>query len=129
MVFIEHGVFKIEIESKLLLVDATGPFNEELTIKYESDLESCMQNLEVSKWNQIITLHKLSLFTPEAEQALTRALINRRARGLIASAVVLINIEGESLIKTQMSHCYDKAGVKYKFMSSINDAKKWLVTD
>jgi hypothetical protein len=128
MNFKEHGLFEVKIEGKILLVDATGPFNEELIIKYKKALESCIQNLEISKWNQIITLHEFSLFTPEAEQSLTQTLINRRTRGLIASAVVFVDIEGESLIKVQMSNCYNKAGVKHQFMSSVDDAKKWLAT-
>lgn len=128
MNFIEHGLFEVKIEDKLLLVDATGPFNEELLLQYEYAIESCIQNLEISKWNQIITLHQLSLFTPEAEQILTNTVINRRARGLIACAIVLINVEGESLIKAQMSRCYNLAGVKHNFSTSIHDANKWLTT-
>jgi len=128
MIFMEHGLFEVKIEDKLLLVDATGPFNEELLIQYEKALESCIQTLEVSEWNQIITLHQLSLFTPEAEQVLTNTVINRSSRGLMACAIVLIDAEGESLIKTQMSRCYNRAGVKYNFTTSIHNAKKWLTT-
>lgn len=128
MVFMEHGLFEVQIEGKLLLVDATGPFNEELLIQYEKALETCIHTLEVSEWNQVIILHQLSLFTPEAEQVLTNTVINRRSRGLIACAIVLINVEGESLIKTQMSRCYDRARVKQNFTTSIQEANKWLAT-
>ena len=128
MVFMEHGLFEVKIEGKLLLVDATGPFNEELLIQYEKALETCIHTLEVSEWNQVIILHQLSLFTPEAEQVLTNTVINRRSRGLIACAIVLINVEGESLIKTQMSRCYDRARVKHNFTTSIHEANKWLAT-
>jgi len=126
MYFTEHGVFEVKIEDKILLIDATGPFNEELIIQYEKALESCIKNLETSTWNQIVTLHKFSLFTPEAEQKLTQTLKNRSSRRLKACAVVLINIEGGSLIKSQMSRCYNKAGVKHEFTTSVHDAKKWL---
>jgi hypothetical protein len=128
MIFTEHGLFEVKIVGKLLLVDATGPFNEELLIQYQKALESCIQTLEVSEWNQIITLHQLSLFTPEAEQMLTNTLINRKSRGLMASAIVLMDAEGESLIKTQMSRCYSCAEVKHNFTTSIDNAKKWLTT-
>ncbi|OUR77166.1 hypothetical protein A9Q75_15725 [Colwellia psychrerythraea] len=128
MVFMEHGLFEVKIEGKLLLVDATGPFNEELLIQYEKALETCIHTLEISEWNQVIILHQLSLFTPEAEQVLTNTVINRRSRGLIACAIVLINVEGESLIKTQMSRCYDRARVKHNFTTSIHEANKWLAT-
>ena len=128
MVFMEHGLFEVKIEGKLLLVDATGPFNKELLIQYEKALETCIHTLEISEWNQVIILHQLSLFTPEAEQVLTNTVINRRSRGLIACAIVLINVEGESLIKTQMSRCYDRARVKHNFTTSIYEANKWLAT-
>jgi hypothetical protein len=126
MNFTEHGVFEVKIEEKVLLVDATGPFNEELIIKYENALEACISNLEASNWHQIITLHQLSLFTPEAEIKLTQTLKSRRSRGLVACAVVLKNIEGESLIRAQLSRCYGCAGVEYVFTSSVHDAKKWF---
>jgi hypothetical protein len=128
MIFTEHGLFEVKIAGKLLLVDATGPFNEELLIQYQKALESCIQTLEVSEWNQVITLHQLSLFTPEAEQMLANTLINRKSRGLMASAIVLMDAEGESLIKTQMSRCYNRAEVKHNFTTSIDNAKKWLTT-
>jgi len=126
MKFAEHGLFEVKTEGKLLLVNAIGPFNEELIIKYEDALESCIQSLEVAPWNQIITLHQLSLFTPEAEKTLTKTLINRSSRGLSACAVVFENVEAESLVKAQMSRCYKNAKVTHKFSNSIDDAKKWL---
>jgi hypothetical protein len=126
MKFKEHGLFEVKTEKNLLLVDAIGPFNDELIIKYENALESCIQCLEKSPWSQIITLHQLCLFTPDAESRLTKTLINRRSRGLIACAVVLINIEGESLVKAQMERCYNSAGVNHQFTTSTESAQKWI---
>ncbi len=126
MKFTEHGLFEVKTEGKLLLVNAIGPFNEELLIKYENALESCIQSLEAAPWNQIITLHQLSLFTPEAEKILTKTLINRSSRGLSACAVVFKNVEAESLVEAQMSRCYKNAKVTHSFSSSIDEAKKWL---
>jgi hypothetical protein len=125
MYFSEHGVFEVKVENQILLVDATGPFNEELIIQYEKALESCIKSLEASEWKQIITLHDFSLFTPEAEKKLTKTLINRRSKGLIACAVVLIKVEAEYLIKAQMSRCYNRADIKHVFTTSLNEAKKW----
>ena len=81
MIFKEHGVFIINIEAKLLFIDATGPFNEESVKHYNLALESSIARLETSQWKQIVSFHKLSIFTPEAENSLTEALINRRSRG------------------------------------------------
>ena len=89
MKFEEHGVYEMKVEGDLLLVDATGPFNEELINSYRYALESCIHFLEIKQWNQIITLHEMSLFTPEAEEALTQSLIDRKSRGLVFCGVVI----------------------------------------
>lgn len=126
MHFAEHGIFEVKIESSNLFVNATGPFNKELTKSYSLAIESCIQKLEDNKWNQIIVLHHLSLFTPEAETFLIETLMNRKKRGLVKSAVVLVNIEGKSLITQQMSNIYQTADVEYRFFESIDSAQNWV---
>lgn len=126
MNFEEHGIFRLQIEDNILHVDATGPFNEELINNYNKSLESCIQRLENDSWNQIIVLHKMSLFTPEAEIALTKTLIERKSRGLDSCAVIINDVDCKLLIKEQPGHCYDKANIRYDFFKSIDDAVKWL---
>ncbi|MCJ8297319.1 MAG: hypothetical protein MJK13_00070 [Pseudomonadales bacterium] len=126
MRFKEHGVFEIKTEAELLLVDATGPFNDEVAKHYIEALESCIQQLKVSQWNQIITLHQLSLLSPEAEKLLAATLINRRTRGLIAVYLILENVYFKSLVKEQMSRCYTKAGIEHHFFDSAFEAKNNL---
>lgn len=128
MRFKEHGVFKIETEAELLLVDATGPFNDEVLKHYNIALDSCIQELEASQWNQIITLHQLSLFTPEAEIILTDTLIKRRSRGLVAGYIILENVDCKRLVKEQLSRCYSIAGVEHHFFDSTSEAKESLTS-
>jgi len=125
MYFSEHGIFEVKVEDKCMLVDATGPFNEELTSRYRSAIESSIQRLESNDWTQIIVLHNMSLFTPEAEELLIKTLVNRKERGLTKSAIVLIDAEGKALITQQMSRIYKTAQVDYRFFSSIEQAKVW----
>ena len=126
MKFKEHGVFEIKTEARLLLVDATGPFNEEVVKRFEKALESCIQQLEFSHRNQIITLHQLSLFPPGAEEIFTDTLIKRRSRGLLAGYVILEDVDFTSLVKEQLSRCYRIAGVKHHFFDSTSEAKERL---
>ena len=126
MRFKEHGVFEIKTEAELLLVDATGPFNDEVVKRYNIALDSCIQELEASQWNQIITLHQLSLFTPEAEIILTDTLIKRRFRGLVAGYIVLENVDCKLLVKEQLSRCYSKAGVQHHFFDSMSEVNESL---
>ena len=126
MIFKEHGVFKVSVEAKLLFIDATGPFNEESVKYYNKALESCIRQLEASPWNQIVSFHKMSMFTPEAENRLTETLVKRRSRGLIYCAVILADVDFKSSVKEQMSRCYHSAGVEHQYFDSMANAKEWI---
>ena len=126
MKFIKLGVFEIETEAQLLLVDATGPFNDEVAKQYIEALESCIQQLEVSQWNQIITLHQLSLLSPEVEKLFTSALIKRTTRGLKAVLLIVENVYFKSLVKEQMTRFYTKAGIEHHFFDSVFEVKNNL---
>ena len=127
MKFIEHGVFEVETEANLLLVDATGPFSDEAAKHYIEAVEVCIQQLEASQWNQIITLHQVSLFTPEVENLLTAALIKRKTRGLIAVFLILEDVYFKPLVKEQWSRCYTKADIEHHFFDSTFEAKESLI--
>ncbi len=126
MKFIEHGIFEVRTEEQLLLVDATGPFNEELIISYQKSLESCIQSLQETEWNQIITLHCMSVFTPKAADALTETLINRKSRGLQRSAVVYGDVDCKVMLVEQIGRCYKKAEVGYQFFNTLEKAQEWI---
>lgn len=126
--FPRHGKFSVEVDAQMLVVNATGPFNEELVRDYKMAVDAAVAHLsEGSGWGQVIVLEKESLFTPDAERVLVQSLKNRKRSGLKASAVVLMeNVTGRSLIKQQMSGAYKKAGIEFTFSETINSAKAWL---
>lgn len=124
MVFEKHGEYKLEIKDGVLIVDATGPFNDEVVISYQNDLETCIRELEDRCWGQVVTLRELSLFTPDAEQSLINSLGLRKARGLKFSAVVCDS--PYSLVRMQISRIYDGAGILHKFFESESSALSWI---
>jgi hypothetical protein len=126
MQFVSHGVFTVKATNRRLFVDATGPFNEELAREYRAALESCIQSLEHSPWQQLIVLHKLSLMTPEAETVFVDTLKDRKQRGLLRSAVVVDEGEGRSLVISQFGNAYQKADIEAHFFNSIGEANEWL---
>lgn len=128
MKYQEHGSFEVKVEGKLLFIDGTGPFNEELVERYKLAIESCILELEREPWNQVVTLHEMSLFTPKAEEMLTNTLINRRTRGLVACAVIIEEDNGRDLMVEQMGRCYRNSGVMHEYFNSLDDALNWIAT-
>lgn len=126
--FPRHGKFSVEVDSQMLIVNATGPFNEELVRDYKAAVDAAVAHLQQGHgWGQVIVLEKESLFTPDAERVLVQSLKNRKRGGLRASAVVLMeNVTGRSLIKQQISGAYNKAGIEFTFSDTLAGAKAWL---
>ena len=125
MQFEQHGVYTVKVEDSILIVDATGPFNAELIAAYRRDVDACIQALSHAAWGQIIVLHDLSLFTPEAEQALERSLEFRKQNGLVASAVV--SDSPYKMVKKQMAEIYHNVALEYAFFEDLDSAKAWLI--
>ena len=126
MFFAEHGVFRVEVIDGDLIVDATGPFNEQLIRKYNKALQSSILCLKGTRWAQIIVLHGMSLFTPEAERELCNTLQDRKNNGLVLSAVVCGDVEYKALIADQMSRCYHRVGIEHDFFDTLTEAKQCL---
>lgn len=124
--FRPHGEYEIVVDGSHLLVDAAGPFNEELIKEYRQSLAKAIQQVSGKKWGQIIVLHDMSLFTRDAQEELLNTLRERKKLGLAASAVVLIDVEGASIAKSQLAYCYSNADIEFDFFDSIEQAKSWL---
>lgn len=125
MIFEKHGIYRIETANGILIVDATGPFNEELIAAYHRDLEISIGELEkTGNWGQIVILHDLSVFTPEAEQALIASVASRAQRGLTASAIIADT--KYFAVKRQITKIYESACIPHHFFNNVVDATVWL---
>lgn len=128
MQFTSHGVFSVKAEKQRLYVDATGPFNEELALEYKHALNACVDALQGTVWDQVIVLHKLSLMTPDAEQVLKQTLLERKSKGLRASAVIIEQGDGRNLVAQQFKRAYDFADIQSEFFENELDAISWLTS-
>jgi len=126
MKFSEHGSYSIEHYDDFIVVDATGPFNEQVVVKYKNELQSIIQGLNGKEWQQIIIMNDMSLFTPEAESVLCETLELRKQHGLVSSAVVYGGTLCNVLIHEQLSRCYLGAKIPHKFFDNLNKAKHWI---
>jgi hypothetical protein len=121
-----HGQYDIQIQGRILLVDATGPFNEAIVKSYLGDLQTAVETLAPEPWALLAVFHDVSLFTPEAEAELIRVTRWRVGKGLSRCALTLIDIVGAEIVKDQLSRIYAAAGLEFEFFERIDDARQWL---
>lgn len=126
MKFTEHGSYSIEHHGDCIVVDATGPFNEQVVVRYKNELQEMMQGLDGRKWQQIIIMNEMSIFIPEAESVLCKTIELRKQHGLASLAVVYGDKLCNGIINEQLSRCYLIYDIQYEFFDNIEKAKKWL---
>lgn len=126
MKFSEHGVFSIEIENKILLVDASGPFNDELIKKYQLALHKAVESFNGEPWQQIIVIRDEGLFTPEAEKILIETMSWRKSKGMYFSAVVIGEAVAQAITRQQITRCYEQVGIPHEYFDTVESAREHL---
>lgn len=122
----EHGVYKIVLNDNILLTDAIGPFNQELIKHYNEELTNAIESITHDKWAQIIILHSMSMFTPQAEEEFLKTLKYRKSKGLQVVCLITKDCESSNLVKWQFEHMYSKFGISFSFVESYKDAELFI---
>ena len=124
--FKEHGIYSITVTGRLMTVDSSGPYNDEALKHYMRDLQLAVTSFQKRPWLQLNLVHDFSVFTPEAEKMLENSMRYRKEMGMIASAIVLLDVQGKPLIIHQLTRCCKNAGINYAFFEDIPAAQAWL---
>lgn len=128
MRFARHGLFDIKVTEDVMLVDAEGPFNQECIVDYHNAINTCINSFGRRAWKQVINLTDQSLMTPCAEEKLYKSVIDRKGKGLEASAIVIPTLEKSNLVTNQMARIYNKATLRCNFFNTKEAALEWLST-
>jgi len=125
---IEHGEYTIELKGNILITDAIGPFNQDLIEHYNEDITNVINSIAHKKWAQIIVLHSLSMFTPEAEQEFLKTLEYRKSKGLQVVCLITKDCEASRLVEWQFAHMYSQFDISFSFVENYQEAEEFIQT-
>lgn len=125
----EHGIYKIELDHNILFTDAIGPFNKDLITHYNKDLIHAVESVTCKVWGQIIVLHEMSLFTPEAEKEFRKTLTYRKEKGLRVVCLITKECNSSEIVKWQFSQLYAEFDISYSFVDSYEVAKSFILSE
>ena len=125
--FKAHGEYSIQRKGPLLLTNCKGPFNTELVDNHNSEIAAIIDSMP-RHWGQVIVIDEDSLWTPDAERRMYQTVSARKKRGLLVSAVVLVNPNSKAILRDQISRVYDFAEVEHAFFEHTFSAEQWALT-
>ena len=121
-----HGEYKIEAHQNILVVDAHGPFTEEISQQYIQDMYAACEQFSNQPWGLLVTFYGNSVFSPEAEEALVEVIKFRIKHGMIANASVILESTTADLQQIQLRRVYQTCNLTFHVFSNLDAAKSWL---
>ncbi len=121
-----HGEYKIEAHERYLIVDAHGPFTDDVAKQYIQDMYDACEQFSGQPWGLLVTFYGNSIFTPEAEESLTEVTKFRTKHGMIANASVILDSQSADLQQMQLRRVYQTCNLTFHVFSNIEAARVWL---
>lgn len=124
---IKHGSYVLEISGNILLVEATGPWDDIAIREYTQDNKAVVKQMAGNEWGCLAVFTGNAIMPPDAEQDLIATTAWRVKHGLAAVALVVTETFIPALVKSQFTRIYTSAKVKFAFFNSKQSALEWLL--
>lgn len=124
--FPAHGQLSLSIENRLLIIEGEGPGNTEVAIQYQKNIQPYREKLADAPWVSLVKLSGMPLLPPEATGLMTSSIKNAMTMNLVATAIVLVDVEFAEMVKQFWSAVYEETGLAYGFFDTESQARQWL---
>ena len=121
-----HGRFEVVTKGQILVSHTWGPFNVECIHAYREHLDLQVKSLAGQRWAMLAVTIGTPLHTPESIAEMVSTIEHQRSLGRCATAIVFIDVEAESVMKSMLSTMYSQADEPFIFASDEASATTWL---
>ncbi|GAA5213347.1 hypothetical protein ACFSJ3_03835 [Corallincola platygyrae] len=125
--FPSHGKLNLSIENGLLIIEGEGPANIEMVMEYQARVQAYREKLRHSPWASLVLLRGIPLLPMEAKNAMVTTIQHAQSLNLVATAVVLGELQYASTVKEFWTSIYEKTNISYAYFESRHDAEQWLI--
>lgn len=125
--FSVHGSFSFSIEGQLLHVKAVGPGNTEAVIQYMKQVQAYREQLSNAPWVSLVVSEGVPLLPPEATAMMVETIRQAKGINLVATAVVLEQIEYKIAVQRFWEDIYQRADLPHGFFETVDEARNWLL--
>ena len=123
-----HGRFEVTAKGQILTSRTWGPFNVECIHAYRDYLNLQVKSLAGQRWAMLAVTTGAPLHTPDSMAELINTIQQQRKLGRCATAVVLVDVEVESIVKSMLTSMYNQANEPFIFANDEASASAWLET-
>ena len=127
--FVSHGTFEAHLKDKVIVFKATGPWNLETMNDTVEDFAQLSASLYGSPWGLVGDFYGQPVHVPDAAQKLIEIIKLEKAKGRIATGIVVKNCDMPLLGQQHLSEVYSKAGERFQVFDIVEDAIAWVESE
>ena len=121
-----HGRFDVTAKGQILISHTWGPFNVECVHAYRDYLQLQIKSLAGQRWAMLAVTTGAPLHTPDSMAEMISTIQQQRKLGRCATAIVLVDVEVESIVKSMLTGMYNQANEPFMFARDEASATIWL---
>ena len=121
-----HGRFEVVAKGQILMSRTWGPFNVECVHAYRDYLQLQIKSLAGQRWAMLAVTTGTPLHTPDSMAEMVNTIQQQRKLGRCATAIVLVDVEVESIMKSMLTGMYNQANEPFIIASDEASATIWL---
>lgn len=127
--FKAHGEFKIQIDGRIVVIEAEGPFNIELTQSFGPVAAEFTERMRGAPWGVLVIADGDFLLTPEAEEAMREAEARYEDGGRRVTAFVIGGAPWSQIVRSQWQRVYANNARQPQFFDDLSSARDWLLAE
>lgn len=127
--FRAHGGFKIDIDGRIVVIEAEGPFNLELTQSFGPVAAEFTERMRGAPWGVLVIANGDFLLTPEAEEAMREAEARYEDGGRRVTAFVIGGAPWNQIVRSQWQRVYSNNARQPQFFDDSVSAREWLLAE
>jgi hypothetical protein len=121
-----HGRFEVAAKGQILISRTWGPFNVECIHAYREDVNLQVKSLVGQRWAMLAVTIGTPLHTPDSMAEMVNTIRQQRNHGRCGTAIVLVDVEVESIVKAMLTAMYTQANEPFIFADDEASATIWL---
>jgi hypothetical protein len=128
LIFNEHGSYQVTFDGHIILINATGPWNEETALSYAEEIKTLQRKVSGACLGIVFVVQGESIGTPDAKEALQELQQWRVKEGYVwPTAMVFLDTDRRFLYEAIFRDLYKLSPMPPRFFPAIDQAKKWLM--
>lgn len=124
--FRPHGSLTVEIDGRVLVVRAQGPWNAELSELYGENVQAQVNQLAGAPWGLLGVISDEGVHTPDSFAVSVDIVRAHRKLGRSASAIIFRYQDSPLIARRVFEKLYNEAGEPHAFFEDEAAACQWL---